>query len=230
MAEIQDSPERMTRQQEAYDFMRDKITSLMLRPGEYVTDIEVADELGMSRTPVREAFHRLENEGLLINEARRGWRVYSLSLKDIHEIFDVKIAIECMISRRAAECAATQRCTGMDEAVELMRLAASTDDVNAWVEADVAFHTTIFRMAGNERAERIVANLNDQWHRLRVRYSSLHRRMGGSVVEHERIGEAIKAGDVEAAEERTREHLTNVRDDLLDLVSNLLLPFAQNGV
>ena len=79
-----------------------------LKPGSYLDDGQLASELGMSRTPVREAFRLLEYEGFLISCARRGWRVYSLSLKDIQEIFDIKETLESTLARKAAQCADEQ--------------------------------------------------------------------------------------------------------------------------
>ena len=79
-----------TFQHQAYEYVKEQIINLRYKPSQVITDTLVAQELNISRTPVREAFYRLENEGLLINEARRGWRVYSLSIDDIHELFDIK--------------------------------------------------------------------------------------------------------------------------------------------
>ncbi len=93
-----------TLQQQAFEYIKGQIVNLGFRPGEYITNSEIAAQLNISRTPVREAFHRLEKEGLLINEARRGWKIYTLSLEDIQEIFDIKIAVEGMVVRKAAEC------------------------------------------------------------------------------------------------------------------------------
>ena len=94
--------ELSTFQQQTYEYVRNQIINLGFKPGEYITDMLIAEKLAISRTPVREAFQRLEKEGLLVNEARKGWRVYTLELEDIHEIFDLKIAIEGMLVRRAA--------------------------------------------------------------------------------------------------------------------------------
>ena len=91
-------------QQKAYEYVKEKITLRHYRPSEYIMDSQIADELNISRTPVREAFHRLESEKLLIYETRRGWKVYALSLEDINEIFDLKTEIEGMIVRKAATC------------------------------------------------------------------------------------------------------------------------------
>ena len=94
--------ELATFQQQTYDYVRSQIINLGFKPGEFITDAQIAEKLTISRTPVREAFQRLEKEGLLVNEARKGWRVYMLDLEDINEIFDLKIAIECMLVKKAA--------------------------------------------------------------------------------------------------------------------------------
>ena len=93
-----------TLQEQVYDFVKGRIMNLDLKPGQYITDSQLIKELGVSRTPVRQALSRLEQEGLLINKGRRGWKVYSLSLEDVHEIFNLKEAIEGMVARHAAQC------------------------------------------------------------------------------------------------------------------------------
>jgi DNA-binding GntR family transcriptional regulator len=78
-----------TLQDQAYEFVKGRIMNLDLKPGEYITDSQVVKEMEVSRTPVRDALRRLEQEGLLIDQGRRGWKVYALSLQDIHDIFDL---------------------------------------------------------------------------------------------------------------------------------------------
>ena len=91
-----------TYQQQAYDYVKDQITGLKLKPGQTLTDSQVAAELEISRTPVREALRRLEQEGLLVNDSRRGWKIYSLSLDDIRQIFEIKQLLEGLIVEQAA--------------------------------------------------------------------------------------------------------------------------------
>lgn len=219
-----------TLQEQAYSFVKAKIMDLEIKPGQYITDSEVAEELGMSRTPVREGLRRLEHEGLLINYARRGWRVYALSLQDIHDIFDLKEAVEGMLARRAASCSDEELRSILVEIVERMAVAAQADDVEAWLQADVQFHRTLFAMSGNKRAIDFVQTLNDQWHRVRTGFVTLRERMQRSNVEHEAIIDGILARDGEQAERAMTVHLHNVKDELVHLLVNVVLPFVEEGI
>ena len=179
---------------------------------------------------MREALYRLENEGLLQNQARRGWRVYSLSLDDIHEIFDIKESVEGMIARRAAECADPELQMALRQTLTDMERACEMDDSEAWLAADTALHEVLFRMAPNERARRTVLNLNDQWHRVRIGFVALRGRTQDSTEEHRVFVEAILAGDGAEAERQMRTHLRQVREELVRLLANLVMPFVENGV
>jgi DNA-binding GntR family transcriptional regulator len=221
----------VTYQQQAYDFVKNQIMTLRYKPGQDLTDSQVAQDLHISRTPVREAFHRLENEGLLINESpRRGWRVYTLSLEDIHEIFDIKEVVEGLIARQAARCDDAARQDALRDAMRRMRDAREKEDLDHWLSADMALHDAIFCMAPNERGQRIVANLNDQWHRVRIGFMAMQGRIVRSTDEHEGIVDAILAQDGDAAEQRMRQHLNAVREELVRLLVTLVLPFVENGV
>jgi DNA-binding GntR family transcriptional regulator len=219
-----------TYQQQAYDFIREHIFILDYKPGEYITDTQVAARLNISRTPVREAFRRLEKEGLLINEARRGWKVYALSLDDIHEIFDVKVAIEGMIARKAAESNNEELRSELSSALENMEIAAEKSDVNAWILNDQQLHKLIFDLAENERARRVIMNLNDQWFRVRVGFVAIQGRMKRSGEEHQDIIRAILDRNGAEAEQFMRQHLNRVREELAQLLINLVLPFVEEGI
>jgi len=219
-----------TFQQQAYTYIKDQIVNLRFKPGEFITDTQVASQLQISRTPVREAFYRLEKEGLLVYAARRGWKVYTLSLDDIHEIFDIKGAVEGMVARQAAGCKDESLLLALREALKSMQEAAQADDPEAWLQADHRLHDILFQMAGNERAWRIITNLNDQWHRVRVGFVALRGRTGRSADEHRLFVESILAGNGEEAELRMRTHLNEVRDELVHLLVTVVLPFVEEGV
>ena len=219
-----------TLQEQAYDYVKAQIMNLELKPGQYITDSQVASELNVSRTPVREALRRLEQEGLLVNQARRGWKVYALSLEDIHEIFDIKASLEGMLARRAATCQDEGLQKSLREAMEGMKRAARTGDGDAWLEADFQLHRVIFSMGGNERAAGIIQNLNDQWHRVRIGFLAMQGRIERSNPEHEAVVDMILSGDSQEAERLMRIHLDNVRDELVRLLVNLVLPFVREGV
>jgi len=221
--------EPVTHQKHAYDYVRGKIINLELKPGEYVTDTQIAERLKISRTPVREAFHRLEKEGLLVNEARKGWRVYSLNLEDIHEIFELKIAIEGMLIRKAAECKDDRLRQDLVEALDYMKKAATADNPNKWLQADTHLHNILFLMAENERADAIITNLNDQWHRLRLGYVAWQGRTSPSISEHEAFVTSVLANDADSAEQQIRTHLARVQDDLIRLVEKVVMPYTNQN-
>jgi len=219
-----------TFQQMAYDFVKSRIMNLEFKPGQRVKDSQIADDLNISRTPVRDALRLLEHEGFLISEARQGWKVYSLSLEDIHEIFDIKMALESMITGQAAECDDEEKRATLRGIMKRMKQAAKANDDEAWIEADRELHDTIFSMSSNERASRIIRNLNEQWWRVRIGFLAMQGRIDRSNPEHEAIVESILAGDSEEAERLMRVHLNNLREELVRLLVNLVFPFAQEGV
>jgi DNA-binding GntR family transcriptional regulator len=220
----------LTFQKQAYDFIKSQIMNLGFKPGEYITDSQIAGLLKISRTPVREAFYRLEKEGLLINEARRGWKIYTLSLDNINDIFDIKEVLEGMVARKAAACQDESLRSSLRDTFEKMALAAEANDVDAWLDADFHLHDILFQMAGNEIANRIITNLNDQWHRVRLGFVALQGRMQRSVDEHQSIIKSILDNDGEEAERLMQAHLNQVREELVHLLVSVVLPFADKGV
>jgi DNA-binding GntR family transcriptional regulator len=151
-------------------------------------------------------------------------------LKDINEIFEIKIVLEGLISRKAAKCSDDILRRKLKETLELMRQAAETDNVDSWVELDMDLHHLIFMMADNRRAMNYIENINDQWNRLRVGFSARTGRISRSIKEHEAMVKAILSGDSDKAEEETIFHLKLVRNELISLLVNMVLPYAKDGV
>ena len=221
---------KFTYQQQAYDYVRNKILSMEYKPGDYITDSRIASDLKISRTPVREALQRLENDSLLISEARRGWRIYSLTIKDIEDIFDLKCEIEGLIAKKAALDDNVEYHQILRDYLSRMREASINDDVATWMEMDSSIHHLFYMMAQNDRAEKIVKSLNDQWHRLRRGFINLQGRLDIATTEHERIVDAVINGDSEGAELAMQTHLNSVRQGLLKVLITMILPYARNGL
>lgn len=212
--------------EEAYETILGQILSLNIKPGEAVTEIALSDKLGIGRTPVREALKRLEQEGLILTHNQRK-RVYILSIREIEEIFDLKTAIEGSVARWA-----TQR--GTEEGFTELRIlreeinrflsarAADPLDEEAWLEKwlglDRTLHAHLFKMAENHRAESVIKNLNVQWHRLKVGILAMEGRIDRTVAEHQKFVEAILARDPDAAENAMKEHLQNLKRELVKLL------------
>lgn len=219
-------------QQKAYDYIRENILSMEYQPGDFITDSKIADELKISRTPVREACQRLEYEGLLFSESRRGWRIYSLTIKDIDNIFDLKCEIEGLIARKAAMCQDKDEeyRNTLQDLINQMKVASVNDDLVAWLIVDTSIHHLLYIMAQNDRAERYINNLNDQWHRLRSGYIKMIGRFERSTEEHEKFINAIINGDPDEADKAMQEHLNNVREGLLKILVTMILPYARQGL
>ena len=139
--------ELTTYQQQAYDYVREQIINLGFKPGEFITDAQITEQLKISRTPVREAFQRLEKEGLLVNEARKGWRVYMLDLEDIRDIFELKIVIEGMLVAKAAACTDKGLRKDLANALADMKASVEANDADLWLQTDIHLHNTLFLMA-----------------------------------------------------------------------------------
>lgn len=219
-----------TLQEQAYKYVKSKITSFKFKPGEYITDIKIANYLNSSRTPVREAFRKLEREGLLIYKPRHGWKIYILSLKDINEIFEIKITLEGLLSRKAAKCKNKILRRKLKESLQRMQEASVNNLIGTWVKIDVDLHNNIFKMAGNQRATNFIENINDQWNRLRIGFSTRIQRTEQSISEHKNIVEAILSNDADKAEQETKEHLRHVCNELVSLLKKMVLPYAKDGV
>jgi len=220
-------------QEQAYQYVRNKILSMEYMPGDYITDSRIASELNVSRTPVREAFQRLANEGLLVSEVRRGWRIYSMTLKDIEDIFDIKCQVEGLMARKAAMDKMDQNeefRQVLQDIIRRMRIASNADDVDTWLELDASLHHLLYMMAQNERAERIIKNLNDQWHRLRSGFIKMQGRLDIATNEHEKVVSAVINHDGDSAEQAMRDHLNDVRHGLLKVLVTMILPYARDGL
>ncbi len=210
----------------AYEYIRNRIMDMTLKPGQSLSEPELAKVLGISRTPVREALRRLALEGLVTMNPGQGATVYTLSIHDIEEIFLIKESIESMLVVEIAKSRTDSQVQNLDEAVSCMEQAVVDGDWEAWLEADVRYHSVLYEIANNSRAREIINNVNAQWHRLRVGLIALEERIQVSTREHREIAELIKAKDAEAAGEAMRRHLSNLRKTLIALIKHFVIPYV----
>ena len=214
----------------AYEFVKKRIMSRIYAPGQKILDSKIAAELNISRTPVRDALRLLEHEGFLVGQSGKGWNVYALTLEDIHEIFDVKVELEGMLARKAAACADKKLRRQLKNALEGMTAAGKAKDNETWRKNDLELHRTMLAMADNKRAARIINDLNDQWYRVRIGLVAMEGRVHRSNLEHTAFVESILSGNGEDAEQQMRSHLNNLRQEIVNILVNLVFPFAQNGI
>lgn len=203
----------------AYRAIRAKILDNIWAPGHQALESALALELGMSRTPVREACIRLANEGLVEVVPRHGMRVLPVSPSDMREIYEILTSLESM----AAELVAQSRPTSaelapLEKASRDMERALKRDDLYAWAEADERFHRHLLEMCGNAKLAGIVFNYWDRAHRARMVTLRLRPRPVNSTREHLAIVQAIRRGDAATAGALFRAHRQRASQELTDLL------------
>jgi len=188
--------------EDVYWQLRREIVRGELRPNQPLAEIEIAERLNVSRTPVRESMQRLAADGLVISRRRR-WLVYEHSKKEIEEIYEMRLALEGYAARLAS-----QRITDA-EAEKLTRLgeSAAAGQLAERVEHNEIFHNQLIAVAGNERlASTLAHNRNFAFNR---QVASLYTPddLAVSQAQHSRLVEAVLARDGDAAERTAREHI-----------------------
>lgn len=210
----------------AYETIKSLIMTAKIKPGQAVTETALSESLGFSRTPIREALHDLEQEGLIVSKNRRK-RVYMLTVHEIEDIFDLKIEIESAVARWAAQRGSEDQFIQLAKiSGRMKRLARQRPGderkedawLSKWLAADYRLHSLLFAMAQNKRAEQIIRNFNSQWHQLKLGILTLEGRVERSAIEHERIVEAVCAGQAGKAQQQMRKHLQNLKKELVKIM------------
>jgi len=197
-----------------FDCLREAIISGTLRPGERLMEIQLAEEMGVSRTPVREAIRKLELEGLVVIAARRGAYVSDISIKDISNVFEIRAALEGLAASLAAERISEKE---LDEMERVLALASGEEagDVEELIRRDNQFHTLIYQASRNERLVNILSNLQEQVDRFRAISLATPGRGREAMAEHQKIAEAIAGRNAEEALSLGQQHVENAETALL---------------
>ena len=210
-----------------YETLKDAIRKKIYKPGDRIMESKIADELKVSRTPVREAIRRLEQEGYLFTIYHRGTFVPNVTLRDIEDIFAIRGALESyacgMLAERikddnevAAKEAVTELVGRLRPLLDKIEKYIAEKDMDKIVETDMEFHDFLYRASNNTRLEGINFNLRGQLTQYRTVSMSCPGRLEATLKEHRDIVEAIAAGDVEAAQKAASVHMKNAEDTLLN--------------
>lgn len=212
----------MSNSRKAVDELRKLIFSGELAAGSDHLESELAEMLGMSRTPVRDATLILASQGLLEVRPRKGVRILSLSAQDMQEIYEVLTELESLSAARAASRNyAPQELAALAKAVSDMDAALAQENRQAWANADEAFHDELVRLGGNSRIAAIVDNFNDQVRRARSITLKIRPMPHKSGEDHRALYNAIARGDTVAAHQIHRDHRDGARKLLTSLLDQL---------
>lgn len=209
MAEIATGPgvENLTLWQRVYEHLRAAILEGRLEPGTELTEVALAEQLGVSRGPLREAIGRLAAEGLVTVSPRRGAVVRSLSKEEFLELYQVREALERMAMQLAALRLTDEEFDGLTALNEEMAAHAAGNKVEAFFEANLAFHARLLEASGNEKLQELYRQLLGQLGRYRLRSLTLRGNLQRSVSEHKTILRAARRGDAERAAQLMAEHI-----------------------
>ena len=145
-----------------FETLRDAIRKGILKPGERLMEIHLAEQLGVSRTPVREAIRKLELEGYVIMMPRRGTYVSNLSIKDINEVFEIRTSLDSLASGLAAERITDEELEHLQRLLVVIGEAIKEKNMEKIVEADTKFHDILYQASRNNRLVGIIYNLREQ--------------------------------------------------------------------
>ncbi len=198
-----------------FNTLRHAILKGELEPGERLMEIALAQKLGVSRTPIREAIRKLELEGLVVMVPRKGAEVADITEKDLRDVLEVRTALEELSIELAMKNMTDEDYENLKKASKSFAKDSEGDDLIKIAEADVDFHEIIYMATGNKRLIQMINNLREQMYRYRLEYikdKSTHARL---VEEHERIIEAMQKQDVNAAKAAIKLHVENQEENIL---------------
>jgi DNA-binding GntR family transcriptional regulator len=204
----------------AYDELRRRILDNEMPAGSQYLEQTLADDLGMSRTPVREALIRLSDERLVEVKPRHGARILPVSASDMGEIYELLTALEAIAARRVAERGLNAaQLARLDACVDGMEQALVADDLIDWSSHDRAFHDAIVELSGNRRLAQVVAMFRDQAHRARMQTLTLRPKPVQSNRDHAAVVQAIRNRDGASAYDIHRRHRQDAGRILLKLLA-----------
>jgi DNA-binding GntR family transcriptional regulator len=206
--------------EQATALLRREILTASLAPGETLSEAQAAERLGLGKAPVRAALARLAEEGLIQAMPRRGWVVALVTIRDIHEVFDLRLLLEPEAARRAAGRVDADALRRLDAVCAAGYQPEDADSALAFLDANRAFHVAVADLSGNGRLARQIGRLLDESTRMLVLGLKRRDRSGEMAHEHAALIEALALGRAEAAAALMREQVAASRAMVLDALTS----------
>lgn len=204
----------------AYDTLKELIVTGELEPGQALVEARLSSDLGISRSPIREALRQLGHDGLVITTPNSGTIVSPVNTFEIDQIFEIRDLLETCLVAHAAIVRTDDEVSATSHLVERMPAAAAAGDIRQFADLDVAFHRQLWAMAKRPRVMEVLIPVSDQTRRFlslssRQLQSESTETLGASYREHLEMLNAIDAGDVERSVAATRRHMSSSRRRIL---------------
>jgi len=204
-----------------YRTFRDVIVRNRVKPGTVLNESEVCEQLGVSRTPVREAFRVLATEGFLTLAPNRCAVVSKMSFTDVGNILQIRGVLEGLAASLIAKNLTNSKLEVLEGLLKEMEASTRVGDVNSYIILNHTFHTQISRLCGNQRLSNMFTNVRDHSHMFRVRGLTIAGRLETSLQEHQEIIEAIKKRDSSRAEAAAKRHMSNTLENILSHIKEV---------
>ena len=198
-----------------FQTLRQAILREDLAPGERLMEIPLANKLGVSRTPLREAIRMLEQEGLVVMIPRRGAQVAGISEKSLRDVLEVRKSLEKLAVELACERMTEEDMKEMNRAEEAFSAAVHEGDALRIAETDEQFHDVIYNSTGNTKLVQLLNNLREQMYRYRLEHIKDEKSRLSLLEEHQRMMAALRSRDVELAKKAAGEHIVNQENNVI---------------
>lgn len=199
--------QRSSLAQQAADALREQIYRHALLPGQRLDETLLAESLGISRTPLREALKVLSTEGLVDLKTHKGCYVTELTLADLEEIFPIMALLEGLVASEAATKATPAQLKKLDDLHDKLERHAAGGHIDRYYETNYIFHETLQQVAGNRWLQGVIDDLRKLLKLSRHRSLKLEGRLDASLAEHRALMKALHEGKAEQAEKIMRQHL-----------------------
>lgn len=206
-------------EESVYFTLEEEILSGKLKRGETLTEISLSRRLGVSRTPLRGALHRLAEEGLIEITPNRGATVVGVGREELIDIYKIRMRLEGLASAEAARRITPEDIEKLKESVELAEFYIKKQDAEHLKELDSQFHSIIYRASGNRLLYKTLSELHRNIHFYRKQSLAVPERLTRSIEEHREILAAIERGDADEADRLTSEHIEAAMENLLLVVN-----------
>lgn len=201
-----------------FNTLRQAILRGELKPGERLIEIQLANKLGVSRTPIREAIRKLELEGLVLMIPRKGAEVADITEKSLRDVLEVRKVLEELSVQLACEKMTEEEIEELKVAAEEFKQTLKSADVTEIAEADVHFHDIIYTASGNQKLIQILNNLREQMYRYRVEYLKEEEAYPKLIAEHEALIRCIKKREKEEAMKIMCRHIDNQVETVMGVI------------
>jgi DNA-binding GntR family transcriptional regulator len=198
-----------------YEHLREQLLNGEISPRQHLIEAKIAKEIGTSRTPVREALHSLELEGLIESIPRVGYVVKPISEQEVEEICEMRMAIEGVAARWAIEKAYKKLVEELKKNISIAEEKVSKGDVRSFVDMDARFHEIISKFSGSKRLLELAQTLRR--HMLRYRIQSIYSvdNVLRAIEGHKGIAQAIRKRDLGEVNQAIRHHMEQSKSDIL---------------